>query len=49
MSREAYQKVFSETIPYVPKEEMPGPGSYKVTSFVERLISRVRQSSPPTQ
>ena len=34
MGRDSYQRVFSETRPYIPDGSMPGPGSYKVETFV---------------
>jgi hypothetical protein len=37
--------VYSKTRPYIQPEGLPGPGSYKVQSFVERLIDRVRSSA----
>jgi hypothetical protein len=40
MSREAYEKVFMETRPYVQETDMPGPGHYQIVSFVDKLLSR---------
>lgn len=42
MSRDAYDKVFMKERPYVCDDDMPGPGQYKLDSFVNKIVSRGR-------
>ena len=38
-SREVYKRVYTKTQPFIQDPEMPGPGTYDVKSFVERIRS----------
>eukprot|EP00347_Sterkiella_histriomuscorum_P017361 403349677 len=42
-SREVYKRVFTKTQPFMQDPEMPGPGTYDLKSFVEKLESDNRQ------
>lgn len=38
-SREVYRRVYTKTQPFIQDPDMPGPGTYDVKSFVEKIQS----------